>query len=146
VEFDTEIEVENEKLQVYSISTDKLMIDEIINSFFKDFNNKKNKLPNWDLPRNICISEIKIINKRGTSYKVYNLDLFIEPRKKLLSDGALQEFEEREIYEEPKIIASIAQRYTGYEKTGIIEGKPFRQHGYKLFSWSKQKLHGKLVQ
>ena len=137
LQFDKEIEVENEKLQVYAVSADKLMINEIANSFFEVFNIKNGRQPMLNLLRNICIPEIIIINKTATTQTVYNLDLFIETRKTRLTDGTLAEFNEAETSEETRIINNIAQRYSKYEKSGVLAGKTFSQQGYKLFQFIK---------
>lgn len=135
LQFDKEIEIENEKLQLYSVSADKLMINEIAGAFFEVFNTKYSRLPALNLLKNICIPEIIIISMPTTTYEVYSLDLFIETRKKILTDGTITEFEEKETHEETKIINNIAQRYSNYEKSGILGGKTFKRQGYKLFQF-----------
>jgi len=137
LQFDKKIEVENEKLKVYSASTDKLMINEITNSFFEVFNTKNKRQPKLNLLKNICITEIIIISKTAVTHTVYDLDLFIETRKMKLTDGTLTEFDEKETYEETRIIDNMAQRYSAYEKSGILTGKTFKQQGYKLFQFIK---------
>ena len=78
-----------------------------------------------NLLKNICIPEI-IIGKPTTKPTVYDLDLFIETRKMILTDGTLTEFDEKETCEETKIINHIAQRYSTYEKSGVLAGKAFK--------------------
>ncbi|MEP7255080.1 MAG: GNAT family N-acetyltransferase [Ferruginibacter sp.] len=137
LQFDKEIEVNDEKLQLYSISTDKLYISEITKTFFAVFTNKNKKQPGFDELNRICIPEVMLIRKENEDVSVYNLTTFIEPRKKILFDGTLSEFEENETYQETKVINNIAQRYSEYEKSGILDNKAFKQEGYKFLQFIK---------
>ena len=135
-QFQREIEVEKEKLLVYVVSKDKFYISEIIKSFFDSFTNKESSTPKLDTLKSICIPEVRIININGSEV-IYNLDSFLEPRKKMLTDGTLIEFEEKEVYEKTNIIQNIAYRHSKYEKSGILNGKKFKQTGHKLFQFIK---------
>jgi hypothetical protein len=110
----------------------KSAIDTVIHSFFGIFNNKDQQ-PDWNLVRTLCIPETLIIKKEGLNETVYNLDSFIEPRKKILSDGTLTEFEEMETGEQTTISGNIAQRASQYRKSGLLNGKPFEGSGRKFF-------------
>ena len=136
-QFQKEIQVENERLHVYNISTDKLYISEITGSFFDVFSNKENSTPNLDLLNEICLPEVSLINQSDVKPHIYDLASFIEPRKKILTDGTLMNFEEKETLEKTKIINNIAHRHSKYEKRGVLNGKSFRQTGSKLFQFVK---------
>jgi len=128
---------ENVKVFYYSITLDKVNIDDTIKTFFSIFNNKNDKQPNWNVLNKVCIPETRIIKKNANDQIIYNLDSFIEPRKKILSDGTLIEFEEKEISSETKIVGNIAQRYSRYQKTGTLNGKQFKDFGTKFFQLIK---------
>jgi RimJ/RimL family protein N-acetyltransferase len=134
--YEREITDEGDNLLVYGISIDKFYIDRLIHSFFSIFTNRENE-PDWSVINNVCIPEAIIIKKTGLSETVYNLESFIEPRKKILTDGTLTDFEEKEIKEETKVTGNIAQRYAVYKKTGMLEGKRFEEYGDKLFQFIK---------
>jgi len=119
---------------------DKGEIDQLIKQFFQVFTNKDGQSPDWNAVHQTCILEVLIIKKVGLSQEVYNLDSFIAPRKLILSDGSLVDFEENEIKEETTIIGSIAQRASVYEKSGTLNGNTFRQQGNKLFQLTKTKV------
>jgi RimJ/RimL family protein N-acetyltransferase len=144
LQFQEEIEVENEKLQLYAVSADKLYISEITRSFFGVFINKGHRQPNLDSLDQICIRQAMIINKKGSEANVYDLTSFIEPRKRILTDGTLTEFEEKETYEETRIINNIAHRYSEYEKSGILDGKAFTLKGFKFFQFIKTEQSWKI--
>lgn len=119
---------------------DNLAISKITESFFNVFTNKDGGLPKLDTLYRICIPQTLIINKKNSETNIYDLVSFIEPRKKVLTDGTLVDFEEKEIYEETKFFTNIAHRYSEYEKTGVLNGKRFKQKGHKFFQFVK--IHG----
>ncbi len=127
---------ETEMVLVYSISADKFRIDTAIETFFQIFTNTKNE-PDWERIHELCIPGTTIIKKAGTTQTVYTLESFIEPRRKILADGTLTDFEEKEIKEETKIAGNIAQRYSRYKKTGKRDGTPLEEYGNKLFQLVK---------
>jgi hypothetical protein len=85
----------------------------------------------------ICIAETIIIKKSGLTETVYSLDNFIEPRKKILNDGSLKNFKEREIKGDSLIIGNIAQRYSRYQKEGYLNETYFKEYGHKFFQLIK---------
>ena len=119
------------------VSADKTLIDNTAKLFFDIFTNTGNKQPDWELIYEICIPKAIIIKKIGSTEKVYSLQSFIEPRKIILSDGTLTDFEENEINEETRIIGNIAQRFSRYQKTGFLNGKSFKEYGNKFFQFIK---------
>ncbi len=121
----------------YSKLTDKLLIDEIVKSFYKIFTNSNRQQPDWDIIFTLCIPETIIIKSNGATEMIYSLQSFIEPRKTMLSDGTLTEFEESEIEGETKIFGTIAQRSSRYNKSGYLNGVYFKGYGNKLFQFIK---------
>jgi len=135
--FEREMQRDHEKLLVYGISLDKLNIDEITRSFFALFTNTNNSLPDLDLLSQLCIPEAMIIQTKESIHTVYALNSFMEPRKVILTDGTLTEFEERETAEETTVVHNIAQRSSSYSKRGMLNGVPFQQEGHKSFQFIK---------
>lgn len=131
------IEPNQEPLYVYLSSTDHFFISKTTKAFFSAFTNKNGKQPNLDLLKSCCIPEVLIIRKTEHEETVYNLQSFTEPRQKLLTDGTLIEFEEEETLDTTTIVNTIAQRYSEYRKSGILQGMEFKQEGYKLFQFVK---------
>lgn len=127
------IQVEDEKLHVYSILSDHLRINVVIKTFFEVFTNINGKPPELNLISELCIPEAILISKKESSHTVYNLDSFVEPRKKILTDGSLKDFEEYEIKGRTQIRNSIAQRHSRYQKSGVMNDLPFVELGNKFF-------------
>lgn len=101
-----------------STEIDKDSINKIIDQFFGIFNNKDRSEHDWDLIYRICIPETIILKKNGPEQTIFNLKDFIEPRKIILTDGTLTDFEEVEIEEQTMISNNIAQRQSRYQKSG----------------------------
>ncbi|MCD6019934.1 MAG: hypothetical protein K0S53_3055 [Bacteroidetes bacterium] len=135
--FKKEIEVAEEKLHVYSVPSDRLRINEVVKAFFGIFANINHKQPDWSLLNHLCIPETILISKKDSDQAVYDLKSFVEPRKKILTDGTLTEFEEHEISSETQIVSNIAQRHSRYQKSGVMDKKPFVELGTKFFQFVK---------
>jgi RimJ/RimL family protein N-acetyltransferase len=127
----------DEKLHLYTVTDDKIYIDQLVKDFFGIFSNSNGKQPNWAIINKTCIPEAIIIKKQGTEEFVYNLDSFIAPRQKILTDGTLIDFEERETNSATTIIGNIAQRNSKYQKSGYLKGTYFKEHGNKFFQFIK---------
>ena len=118
-------------------SADKIHIDTITKQFFDVFNNTNQRQPEWTILDKICIAETIIIKKTGLTQTIYDLSGFIEPRKSILTNGTLTDFQETELEEETKIVGHIAQRHSKYQKTGNLNGAHFVENGTKLFQFIK---------
>lgn len=116
-----------------STNNDKAGIDETIRQFFGIFNNVSKQASDWNLLFSICIPETIIVKKERDAQLTYNLSSFIEPRKKILTDGTLTGFEEGETSEEAVIVQNIAQRHSQYKKCGWLNGQYFSGKGTKFF-------------
>lgn len=69
---------------------------------------------------------------------IYDLDAFVEPREKILTDGTVTEFSEWEVAERTEIFGSIAHRFSDYRKSGFLDGEWFEDSGCKItqFIWT----------
>ncbi len=137
--FEKAIQPENTELLVYSICKDRLELNSLTDDFFSIFSNVNQHKPDWDSVYKLCLTETLIIKKIGLSQETYTLQGFITPRKKILSDGTLTEFEENEIADETRIDGCIAQRFSRYKKNGNLNGKWFQEYGRKMFQFVKTK-------
>jgi RimJ/RimL family protein N-acetyltransferase len=144
LKFVKDIKVENETLQLYDASIDRIAITGLTESFFSIFTNKENRKPNLDLLKSICIPEVLIINRYRSKLDIYNLESFIDSRRQILTAGTLSQFEEREISEDTSITKGIAVRSSDYEKKGIAYRMVFRTKGRKVFHFVKVKESWKI--
>lgn len=115
--------------------SDKTAIDDITTSFFALFTNTDDKQPDWSMIHQFCIPETLILKKTKEAVFTYDLERFIEPRKKILLDGTLTNFMEQETTEATHIAGTLAHRFSRYEKKGYLNGKYFHETGNKFFQF-----------
>jgi len=108
----------------------KTDIDLVTAEFFSAFDNRGGKTPDVTRIRRLVLPS-GIIVKTGPEFTVYTLDEFIEPRQQLLTDGRLIEFSEWETAERTEIAGDIASRFSDYQKSGTLDGKPLEGGGTK---------------
>ena len=120
-----------------NVEKDKEEIDKLTNTFFSLFTNKDNAIPNVTEIKTLFIPRGMIISNTGENISIYNLDEFIKPREKLLSDGTLTDFSERELNSTTEIFGNIAQRFCFYEKSGVLNGNAFETRGMKTIQFVK---------
>ena len=135
--FEKEIEVGKDLLMIYSVTDDNFFINQITKDFFNLFTNTKQKKLELEKINDICFPETIIIKKDKDKQEIFNIETFINPRKKILSDGTITEFEEYEIIGETKIVNNLAQRFSKYQKKGYLNGEYFEGNGTKFFQYTK---------
>jgi ribosomal-protein-serine acetyltransferase len=109
----------------------KAELDQLMRAFLGAFTNTGGTRPNVDSVREVFIPQVMIISNVGGERAVYDLDAFIGPRKRILTDGTLTEFSEWEVAERTEIFGSIAHRFSEYRKSGFLNGVPFEGSGCK---------------
>ncbi|GAA1536112.1 hypothetical protein GCM10009678_18150 [Actinomadura kijaniata] len=107
----------------------KAELDRMMRTLFGAFGNTGGSRPNLDVIREVFIPEGLIIKNVGGKTEIYDLDTFIAPREKMLTDGTLTEFSEWEVSERTEIFGSIAHRFSEYGKSGYLDGEWFEGAG-----------------
>lgn len=105
-------------------------IDDVTRAFFAAFTNK-GKAPDVDALYRLFVPSAIIVKCSAGGAEIYTLSEFVEPRRQLLTSGKLVDFEEREISGRTDVFRGIAQRFSDYEKSGVLDGKPFTGRGKK---------------
>lgn len=142
--YDGLAETDGKTLLQYALSADEIQIGKITRLFFSLFNNIL-KAPDFKKIDEICSESTSIVRKSGQQTDVYGLDTFIEPRKKMLTDGTLQQFTEFETEEETVVTGTIACRHSKYRKKGWLNGNYFEGCGHKFFHFMKGPEGWKIV-
>jgi len=109
----------------------KAELDELMRAFLGAFTNTGGGRPNVQIIREVFIPQGMIISNVGAEPVIYDLDAFIAPREKILTDGTLTEFSEWEVAERTEIFGSIAHRFSHYRKSGFHDGQWFEGSGHK---------------
>lgn len=115
--------------------TTKAILDELTKFFFQLFCNKYGVKPAIDNIYQLCIPEAILIKNTGAEPEIYSIEQFIIPRKKILTDGTLTDFNEEEIAEKTEIFGNIAHRFCAYKKSGILSGQYFETKGMKIIQF-----------
>ncbi|MFJ6794977.1 GNAT family N-acetyltransferase [Streptomyces sp. NPDC091268] len=109
----------------------KAELDRLMGVFLGAFTNTGGAHPDLEVVRELFIPQGVIISNAGQDPVVYDLDAFIAPRQRMLTDGTLTEFSEWEVSERTEILGSIAHRSSEYRKSGFLEGDRFEGSGRK---------------
>lgn len=112
----------------------KAEIDMVTAEFFGAFDNRGGKAADVDRIRRLVLPG-GVIVMTGPDFTVYTVEEFIEPRRRLLSDGRLVEFSEWETSERTEIAGDIAARFGEYRKAGILDGEPYEGSGTKTIQF-----------
>ncbi|MGW0754734.1 GNAT family N-acetyltransferase [Streptomyces sp. NPDC002587] len=110
----------------------KAQLDRLMGVFLGAFTNTGGSRPNVAVVREVFIPQGTIISNVGDDPVIYDLDGFIEPRQKILTDGTLTEFSEWEVAERTEVLGSIAHRFSEYRKSGFLNGERFEGSGSKI--------------
>ncbi|MFF2406329.1 DUF4440 domain-containing protein [Streptomyces sp. NPDC058092] len=112
----------------------KTEIDSVTAEFFGAFDNRGGKAADVARIRRLVLPN-GVIVKTAPEFTVYTVDEFIEPRRRLLSDGRLVGFYEWETSERTEVAGDIASRFGEYRKSGVLDGEPFEGGGTKTIQF-----------
>jgi len=113
----------------------KREIDRLVRSFFALFSNRGGVVPELNAIFDLFVPRGIISKCVAVPPEVSTLEEFIAPRRELLSSASLREFYEVETSESTLILGHVAQRVSGYTKSGVLNGLPFSTRGMKLFQF-----------
>lgn len=105
----------------------KAAIDALAAAFFNAFSSP-DSVPGI---ARLFIPDGIIVKNLGAQPVVYSIPEFIAPRVELLASGRLTGFTEVETTERTEIWGTVAQRWSSYRKSGILDGRPFTGGGWK---------------
>ena len=108
-------------------------IDKLVTSFFELFDNRRNRVPNYDLFKEHFVEDSVIGYRTEAGVTIWPLHEFWEPREELLTGGRLADFHEWEVDSETSISNGIASRRSSYQKEGLLDGLPYTGKGTKIF-------------
>lgn len=123
---------------------DKEALDRVVARFFAAFVSSDRGETRLESIVSLFLPEAVIIKGCG-AIEVYSLESFIAPRQKRLNDGTLLQFEEHEVSETTAIFGDVAQRFSVYQKSGVLAGKPFQERGVKTFQFVRASAGWKIA-
>ena len=113
------------------VADDRATIERIVNVFFAAFTSGPELQARLDGLRHLFLPQAVIVRTCGEVPAVYDVEDFIEPRRRLLSSGDLAEFTEWELSGRTEVFGDIAQHFCSYAKRGVHAGKQFEARGMK---------------
>ncbi|WP_109437544.1 GNAT family N-acetyltransferase [Aquimarina sp. AU119] len=116
---------------------DEKEINKLTTTFFEVFTNTNRRTPRVKDIEKIFIPEGILISNTHGKPEIFKLNEFITPREKMLNDGTLIDFEEYEISSTTEIYGNVAQRFSFYQKSGVLNGVDFVGRGMKTIQFIK---------
>ncbi|MFI5801813.1 GNAT family N-acetyltransferase [Streptomyces sp. NPDC051561] len=114
-----------------SVAAVEAELDRLMGVFMGAFTNTGGRRPDLEVIREVFVPQGTIVSNVGDKPVFYDLDSFIEPRQRMLSDGTLTEFSEWETVAHTKVFGSVAHRFSQYRKSGVRDGGHFEGAGGK---------------
>lgn len=110
---------------------DRSAIDDVAERFFAAFTMVGDEAPNIDDLYELFLPSARIVKALAGSMEEYDVRGFVEPRRELLTGGAIEDFKEFETFAETDIFGNIAQRFSRYVKSWRTSGVEQRGGGVK---------------
>lgn len=110
---------------------DESEIDALAARLYAAFDNRDGRVPDLDGLREVLLPACVICKAIPGQEQVQSLEAFIEQRRPLLGQGRLVDFSERETDFRTWIDGNVAGRRSLYDKSGVLDGTPFRTRGAK---------------
>lgn len=135
--FINEITHDNDKLQLFSISTEYCKLDKLCFDFYSLFTCSANVQHRVNELFQLCLPHASFENTTPNRNEMHSLTEFINSRDAILSNGSFTSFEEFEVSRTLSIDTSTAIRFSTYQKQGIRNGSTFLEKGVKQFQFKK---------
>ena len=110
---------------------DRAEIADIVRIFFEAFTSGPGCDERMEALRERFLPEAVIVRTGGGEPAVHDVDGFIAPRRKILTDGTLEEFHEWELSGHTELFGDIAHHFCSYAKEGVQASKPIAGRGMK---------------
>lgn len=109
-------------------------LDALTADFFGAFDNRGGKPADVARVRRLMLPKGVVVVTRP-EFTVLSVDEFVGPREKLLSEGRLVEFSERETTARTEVVGDLATRFLEYRKSGLLDGVPYEGGGTKTIQY-----------
>jgi hypothetical protein len=107
-------------------------IDALVRSFYEAFDNRGSRAVDAEALYALFAPTATIVRLAAGRPESMRLPEFIEPRLRLLREGALTDFHEWEVDGGTTILGEIASHWSLYAKEGLLDGRPYSGGGRKL--------------
>jgi hypothetical protein len=104
----------------------------LIKSFFEAVSFQEGDKPHYHLIHELFVAQGLLIKNSGEVPEISSLSDFIASRQASVSAGDLTRFFEAELSEATQVFGNVAQRFSTYEKSGMLKGAAFAAKGVVL--------------
>ena len=115
--------------QAPPLSAVKRELDELMAGFFRAVSFEAGQAPSYPALHALFIEAGLLIKNSGENPEICNLRQFIEPRQAAFDAAQLTRFCEVELFETSEIFGNVAQRFSAYAKSGVLNGAAFVARG-----------------
>jgi hypothetical protein len=102
----------------------------LLAGFFKAVSFEAGEVPGYEGIRDVFVPRGLLIRALSAPPEVSTLDEFIAPRLAQVRSGALTAFAESELSGESQVFGNVGQRWSRYDKRGVLDGAPFAAQGW----------------
>ena len=107
----------------------QIELKRLIDGFFDSVSFEVGATPSYGRIHELFIETGLLIKNSGATPEVSSVRQFIEPRQASVDCGDLTRFNEAELAATTEVFGNVAHRFSGYEKSGILKGVPFKAKG-----------------
>ncbi|MFI5914095.1 hypothetical protein [Dactylosporangium sp. NPDC051541] len=102
----------------------------LLAGFFRAVSFEAGAAPDYEAIRAVFVPRGLLIRALTTPAEVSTIDEFIAPRVEQVRSGALTAFAESEISGESQVFGNVGQRWSRYDKHGVLNGAAFAAQGW----------------
>lgn len=117
----------------YELTIPPAGLDHLIARFFAAFDNRNGRIPRRQELTALFVEGAVIVHAAGGKTSALSVADFAEPRIALLTSGRLAGFHEWETTSSTQVFSPFAIRTSQYEKSGLLDSKPYGGGGTKIF-------------
>ncbi len=112
------------------VDSDQSQVEEVIQTFFAAFTSGSDVESRLDGLRDVLVPEALIVRTCGAPM-FYDVEGFIEPRRRLLTSGRVTDFREWEVDGTTEVYGDIAHHWCTYAKEWVENGQQMSRTGAK---------------
>jgi hypothetical protein len=102
----------------------------LLTGFFRAVSFETGAAPDYEAIREVFVPRGLLIRALAVPPEVSTVDEFIAPRLEQVRSGALASFAESEISGVSQVFGNVGQRWSRYDKRGVLGGAPFAAQGW----------------
>lgn len=107
-----------------------MAVDALLARFFSAVSFEAGAVPGYDAIRELFVPRGLLIRALEPAVEITSVEEFIAPRLEQVRSGRLTQFAESELSGQTQTFGNVAQRWSRYDKRGVLDGQPFEARGW----------------